>query len=124
MQFTVPKFIEKKPKILGPLTFGQFLYIAGAIGICLLLFFILPYNLFLFSALLIIGVGVLLAFFKIGKDPLPVVIKNIIIFFFSPRIYIWKKKVPGLGKIEKHQGKTPAKQKIKNIKTLIETKKK
>jgi hypothetical protein len=33
MQFQVPQFIEIEDKIIGPLTFTQFIYIAGGIGL-------------------------------------------------------------------------------------------
>ncbi|TSC61742.1 MAG: SsrA-binding protein, partial [Parcubacteria group bacterium Athens0416_74] len=32
MQFQVPQFIEVEDKIVGPLTFKQFVFIAGGLG--------------------------------------------------------------------------------------------
>ena len=43
MQFQVPQFIEIEDKIFGPLTFKQFIYLAGGGGLCFLLYTILPF---------------------------------------------------------------------------------
>ena len=34
MEYQVPQFIEVEDKIFGPLTFKQFIYVAGGTGIC------------------------------------------------------------------------------------------
>ena len=83
MQFIVPKFIERKPKIIGPLTFKQFVFIGTAGGICLFLYFIVPFWLFMIIALFLLGGSSALAFLKIGKDPLPIIIKNFFIYTFT-----------------------------------------
>jgi len=62
MQFQVPQFIEVEDKIFGPLTFKQFVYMAGGAGLAYLLWRVLP---FLLAAPLImgaIGLGAALAF--------------------------------------------------------------
>jgi len=92
MEFLVPQFIEKKPKIVGPLTFTQFLYIGGAGLICFLLFFLAPGYIFFLSLFVLFPLGTALAFIKIGGTPLPLVIKNFFCFLFSPKIYLWRKK--------------------------------
>jgi len=92
VQFTVPQFIERKPKIIGPLTFKQFIFIGTAGGICLFLYFIIPLYLFIILAVFLLGSASALAFVKIGKDPLPVVIKNFFIFIINPKVYLWRKK--------------------------------
>src|SRR4030042_2734303 len=92
MQFTVPQFIERKPKIIGPMTFGQFIFVGTAGGICLFLYFIIPMSLFVVIAIFLMGGSAALAFVKIGKDPLPIVIRNFFIYSFHPKIYLWKKK--------------------------------
>lgn len=90
MQFTIPKFIEEEPKIIGPLTFKQFLFLAGATGLCALLYFLLPFLLFLPLAVLIMAGGGALAFLKIESHSLPVLAKNFFFFSTSPKIYLWK----------------------------------
>jgi len=95
MQFVVPQFIERKAKIVGPLDFKQFAFIGITGAICIFLFFTLSaisVNIRIAMCVLILGIGGALAFVKIGKDPLPVVIKNFFFFFIGPKIYLWKKK--------------------------------
>ncbi|MBM3251014.1 MAG: hypothetical protein FJZ07_02155 [Candidatus Nealsonbacteria bacterium] len=93
MEFTVPQFIEREPKIVGPFTFKQFIYVGVAGGLCLLLFFILPLPFFIVIALILLGGGFALAFLKVNKTSLPVFLKNLFIFsFLKKKIYLWKKK--------------------------------
>ena len=42
MQFQVPQFIEVEDKIVGPLTFKQFIYLAGGGGVIAILYAFLP----------------------------------------------------------------------------------
>lgn len=92
-QFTVPQFIEHKAKIVGPLTIQQFVYmgVAGAIGF--ILYFTIPFFLFIMGTALIAGVAAILAFGTSGGRPLPLVFKNFIVFATRPKIYLWKKKM-------------------------------
>jgi len=92
MQFTVPQFVEREPRIVGPFTFKQFIFIGIGIAFSILFYFTLPFFLFLPLATIFLGMGFLLAVFKIKKIPLPIIIKNFFIFLFKPKIYLWKKK--------------------------------
>jgi len=92
MEFTVPKFIEQEARIVGSLTFKQFIFVGIAGGISLFIYFILPFFLFIIVAIILLGSALALAFFKIGKISLPEFIANFFIFIFKPRIYLWKKK--------------------------------
>lgn len=91
MEFTVPQFIEKEPKIVGPFTFKQFIFIGIAGGICLFLFFTVPLFLFIIISIVLLGGAFALAFVKIEKTSLPTFIKNFFSFLFKPKIYLWKK---------------------------------
>ncbi len=92
MQFTVPKFIEKEAKIVGPFTFKQFIFIGIAGGICLFLYFTVSFGIFISFSVFILGIAFSLAFVKIKKTSLPIVIKNFFFFLTEPKIYLWKKK--------------------------------
>jgi len=110
MEFTVPQFIEREPKIVGPLTFKQFLYIGIAGGICFFLrFFIGKKNLplFIFLSILIMGGAVALAFLKIKGYPLLTYIKNFFIFTTTSKFFVWKRKIlpPRVKKVEKIEKK-------------------
>jgi len=134
-QFTVPKFIEHEAKIVGPLTFKQFVFVGIAGAICFFLYFTLAkINFFLFvlvSALLMAG-AFALAFLKSGGRSLPTVLKNFFGFSMSTKLYLWKKKGGGLPpkiveKIsvkeveEKEIPTVVGKSRLKNLSNQIET---
>lgn len=118
MEFTVPQFIEKEPKIVGPFTFKQFIFIGIAGGSCLLLFFVLPLAVFVIVAVILLGGAFALAFLKIGKTSLPVFIKNFFYFLFKPKIYLWKKKIspPKFLREEKEPEEIKKESKLKVVK--------
>ncbi len=135
MQFTVPKFIDREAKIVGPFTFKQFLFVATAVGIILIIWFILPKPLFFMASVILLGSSLLLAFFKMGGRSLPVVLKNFFLFSVAPKIYLWKKSgfPPKMikrespkeeGKIEKTASLRVAERSLlKKLSTKVETKK-
>ena len=93
MEFTVPQFIERKPKIVGPFTFKQFVFVGTASGICLFLYFTVPFQVFIIATVFLLGTAFALAFLKIGKTSLPVFLKNLFSFLWKPKVYLWKKKM-------------------------------
>jgi len=109
MQFTVPQFIEKETKIVGPLTFKQFIYIGLAGGLVIFCYFVFPFHIFLIASAVFMGTGVALALGKVQGIPLPTVLKNMVIFLFKPKVYLWKKKFapPKLTKLENFSKKRP-----------------
>ena len=134
MQFTVPKFIERKARIVGPLTFEQFIFVGIAGAISLFLYFTVPLSAFIIAATFLIGVSLTLAFLKIEKIPLPTVIKNLFAFTFKPRTYLWKRKT-ALPKViiktkkekeeikeEKNRLKITRQSRLKDLSTRLESK--
>jgi len=91
MRFTVPQFIEHEPKIVGPLTFKQFSFIGVAAAICFILYYAVPFSVFLAACLILGGGAAALAFLKIGGRSLVTVFGNFLKFSASTRIFIWKK---------------------------------
>lgn len=92
MEFSVPQFIEKSPKIIGPFTLKQFLYIGSAIGLALILYFTVDFVYFILFSIILLAAAAFLAFGNVNGIPVPTVIKNFLFFSIAPRIYIWKKK--------------------------------
>lgn len=91
MRFIVPQF-EHEAKVIGPLTFGQFIYVGMAGGICFILYFMLPLSFFIAVCVIVLGGATSMAFLKINGRPLPSILGSLIKFSITPRIYIWKKK--------------------------------
>lgn len=136
MRFTVPQFIEHEAKIVGPLTFRQFIFIGIAGAVCFFLYFTIAktsFFLFLILSILIFGIGAALAFLKIGGQGLPTILANFLRFIFGSKMYIWKRKGAPITiskrveiKKEVKEGELPLKiaekSQLKKIRTEIETK--
>jgi len=93
-QFIVPQFTGYQAKVVGPFTFRQFVYLAVAGAIFFFLYFSLPSYISLPIGIIMAGGALALAFLKVGGKPLPDEIKNFLMFFATPRIYLWKKGPP------------------------------
>ena len=136
MRFTVPQFIEYEAKIVGPLTFKQFVYVGLASAVCFVLYFSVPFSVFLISCI-VLGAGALaLAFLKIGGRSLPTILANLLKFSITPKMYIWRKKetpvtvykkeIPAPAESTKDEEELPLKiaekSRLKKLHTQIETK--
>jgi len=92
MRFQVPQFIEIEDKIFGPLTIKQFIYIAGGVGLCFILFRFLPLIIVIPLGLVVLGISLALAFYQVNNKPLIYVIQSAFGYFLSSKLYLWKKK--------------------------------
>lgn len=106
-RYRVPKFIEREPEIIGPMTFKQFIYIGVAGLICAILYFTIPLIHFLFVAILLFAIAIALAFITVGGKSLPEIILHSVSFLFSSKIYLWKKKRSTPKIIKRKEEKTP-----------------
>ena len=134
MRFTMPQFIEEEAKILGPLVFKQIIYLGIAAVICFILYFSVPFFVFLFGCVILMGGGMALAFVKIGGKSLPSILANFLKFSLTSNIYIWKKSEQPVIKVYKkkiepteliEEGlplKIAGKSRLKKLQTEIETK--
>ncbi len=99
MRYQVPQFIEVEDKMVGELTIRQFIYLAGGAGISFAIFRFLPSLMFsIIPIILIMSFSIALAFGKLYKRfPFIDVVEWAFKYFFSSKLYIWKKedkKVP------------------------------
>ncbi len=133
MRFTVPQFIEHEAKIIGPLTFRQFIFIGVAGAICFILYFTVPFYIFLISCFIFGGGAIAFAFLKIGGRSLFTVFGNFLKFNISPKIYIWKKTAAPIKVFKREEIKREEieeelplkiaeKSRLKKLKAQIETK--
>ncbi len=91
MRYQVPQFIEFESKIIGPLTFKQFIYILGGIGgtyIIYKIFGIFPGVLFMIVLWALAGS---LAFIKVNNKSFVDVLAAGFSYMVRSRLYIWKK---------------------------------
>lgn len=95
MQFKVPQFIEREAKIIGPLTFKQFLFIGGGGVLIFILYSTLAsinFTLFLMITMVIGLMAFSFALLKVEGHPMLSVFAGLINFLSSPRIYLWERK--------------------------------
>jgi len=136
MEFTVPQFVEKEPKLIGPFTFKQFIFVAIAGAACFFLYFFIGKKnmpLFILIAILLFGGSLALAFIRIKGYTLPILIKNFFAFTIMPKIFLWHRKLipPKVSKIKKFEKaeveETPLKiieeSSLQKLSTQVETKK-
>jgi hypothetical protein len=92
MRFEVPQFIEIEDKIFGPFTWKQFVYLAGGVGLSVVILFTLPLILFILFGVPLAGLAVLLAFYPVNNRPFSNFLESMIFFYKNDRIYHWRKK--------------------------------
>lgn len=96
MRFQVPQFIEVEDKIFGPLTFKQFIYVAGGVGMAVLIFIFLPNFLAIIISLPIVIFAAALAFYKVNDKPFINLVEAFVKYALTNKLYIWKKAPPTL----------------------------
>ncbi len=94
MQFKVPKYLERESTIAFGLTFKS-LAILGGVGLVLFLLYYIIRNkvIFILVAAVVGGIFFLFTFVKVRGQGVTEIFSNSLSFFFSPRAYIWEKKI-------------------------------
>ena len=92
MRFQVPQFIEVEDKIFGPLTFKQFIYVAGGVGISVILFTLLPKFIAILLSLPILAFAGALAFYKINNAPFVKVVEAFFKYQLGGKLYLWQRE--------------------------------
>jgi hypothetical protein len=91
MLINVPQYIDVEDKIAGPLTAKQLGWLIGLGMILLILWNMVPFPVFFILGLPISILFVALAFFKPYGQPLGSFVIFGIMYFFRPKIYVWKR---------------------------------
>jgi hypothetical protein len=92
MRFEVPQFIDIEDKIFGPLTWRQFLYIGGGVGMGVVLFFVAPFIVFLLVGLPLALLAGALAFYPVNNRPFSYFLEAIVSYVRGTKLYIWQQK--------------------------------
>lgn len=92
MKFQVPQFIDVEDKIIGPLTFRQFVYLAGGAGGSFVLYQFLPILLAIPLILMMIALSVALAFYKVNSKPFIYIMEAAFRYASASKLYLWKKE--------------------------------
>lgn len=96
MRFEVPQFIEIEDKIFGPLTWKQFIYVAGGVGLAAVLFFFTPFVIFLILGMPIAVVTFLLSFYPVNNRPFSFFLESAVRYFRGNKLYLWRKRGGGV----------------------------
>lgn len=107
MQYQVPQFIEIEDKIFGPLTFKQFLYVAGGSALAFIMWSFLPKFLAILIGGPILGFFLAAAFYKINGRPFLYFVENFLRYTFASKLYIWKKKDKKIKKGKRAEAQAP-----------------
>ena len=91
-QYPIPQFIEAEGKIAFFISFRQFFYLVGAGVVCFILYYVLPFFLFILASIAIGGVAAVLAFVQVNGVPIINMILASIGFMTGGKDYTWKKK--------------------------------
>ena len=92
MQFQVPQFIEVEDKIFGPLTLKQFIYLAGGAGLCFIIYEFINILIAVPLILIVAAFSAAMAFYKVNNKPFINVVESAFKYFFTTKLYIWKKE--------------------------------
>jgi len=113
MRFTLPQFIEHEPKIVGPFTWKQIIYLGSAGTVSFVLYLTIPFQYFILITIFLMLGALSLALLKIGGRPLPVILVNFLKFKISPKIYLWGKKEVPIKVFKKEEEKEEETEEIK-----------
>lgn len=94
MEYQVPQFIEVEDKLVGPLTLKQFLYIAGAVGLCVVFFVYTPLLLALLLSGAVIALAAALSFYKVNGKPFIAILEAGFNYYTGAKFFLWKHKEP------------------------------
>lgn len=92
MQFKVPQFIDIEDKIFGPLTWKQFAYTLGGVGVVYLIFKAISN--FILATIIAVPTGgffLALAFVKYNNKNFIDLLQDGISFFLGNKVYTWQK---------------------------------
>ncbi len=92
MEYHVPQFIEVEDKIIGPLTLRQFIYIAGAGGLCVVFFSYLPFIVALLLSAPVVALAAALAFYKVNGKSFIEMLEAGFNYYTGAKLFLWKKR--------------------------------
>jgi len=108
MEYQVPQFIEVEDKIVGPLTLKQFIYIAGAGGLCVVFFAYFQIVLAFVASALVVAFAAALAFYKVNGKPFINVLEAGFNYYVSGKLFLWKHQDMSAGEGERSEAAAAA----------------
>lgn len=91
MRFEVPQFIDVEPKVVGPLTWKQFIYVAGGVGFLFILYLTMPFFIFIVFGIPVAIFAGSLAFHKVHNRPFSVFVEALVQYLLKNKLYLWRR---------------------------------
>lgn len=91
MKYQTPQFIDIEDRLFGPLTVKQFVYLVGGAGLSFILYRFLPFLIAILAIAPVVALSLALAFWKINGKPFVFVLESAIHYYFSEKLYLWRK---------------------------------
>jgi len=93
MRYNVPKYIDIKDKIFGPLTFKQFVYLIGGGGLSIVIFWLSPSTIIsLFLIPMVAAFSLALAFWNYNGKPFIYTVQAVFSYLTNARTYVWQRQ--------------------------------
>lgn len=108
MRFEVPQFIEIEDKIFGPLTWRQFLYLGGGLGMAVVMFLMLPFIIFAIFGIPLALLSAALAFYPINSRPFSYFLESFLNYITKDKLYLWRKKEEAVYKVTEANRPAPS----------------
>jgi len=89
MQYPVPQFQDVEDKVIGQLTFKQFVYILGGGGLSYVILQTMPSGLNILLIAVVMGFSLSLAFYKINRQPFINIIEAAFYYSIKNKLYLW-----------------------------------
>ncbi|MEK7167665.1 MAG: PrgI family protein [Patescibacteria group bacterium] len=91
-QITVPQFLDVEDKVIGPITVRQFIELLVA-GLIIVIFYkVFDFATFAVSGLIVLGMVLILAFFRPNGQGFHYFILNFLVTLKRPKLKVWKKQ--------------------------------
>ncbi len=91
MQFQMPRFLDIEDKVIGPLTFKQFIYLGGGVGLAYLAYTYLGFTFGFILIALFLFLGISLSFWKPNSRPAIVMFQAFLNHYTKNRMYVWQR---------------------------------
>ena len=91
MKYQTPQFIEEEEKLFGPLSFRQFVYLVGGLGLSFVIYKSIPLIFGIIIIIPLMSLSLALAFFKVNERPFIDTVEAAFYFVFSKRLYTYRK---------------------------------
>jgi hypothetical protein len=92
MQFVVPQFIDVESKIIGPITPRQFIILIVTAGFIFITYKLADFTLFLIEGIIILVLGLTIAFVKVNGQPIYYFILNLLNLVKRPLLRVWRRE--------------------------------